>query len=61
MKVHCNACGHVAEQETAACPRCGTVETAPRRNRLTAGALGFGVAAATVQMGVLLWVMYCRK
>ena len=60
MKVHCNACGRDADAVTAACPYCGTVVSRPRRNRITAGAIAFGFVAATVQLGALLWVMYCR-
>jgi len=60
VKVHCNACGRDADEVTAACPHCGTVVSAPRRSRATAGALAFGVVAATMEMGALLWLMYCR-
>ena len=60
MRVHCNTCGRDAEEVTAACPFCGTVVSAPKRNPLTSGTLAFGVVAATLQMAALLWVMYCR-
>ena len=29
------------------------------KNNLLRGALAFGVIAATVQIGIVLWMMYC--
>jgi hypothetical protein len=34
-------------------------EPSPQQNRPLKVALAFGVIAATIEMGVILWFMYC--